>query len=562
MGSKRPTLTYRRLRAPQADGEVMIDPEWEACLRHPYLNSELCNGLEFSLLGRSYQDLRSSMRNDAVRLATEYTAEYLSADYVAKKLPVDVSGTKIVMSGHQPRLFHPGVWAKNFAVARIAEHVDGLAIHVIIDNDTMRQHALRLPTGTKSNPRQVSEPFDSYSDPLPFEVREVMDCEVLESFPSRVLPRLQNFVKEPLISEIWPQVLRAAERGKPLGHAFAEARHMREFAWGLRTLEVPLSQLCETDTFRWFAFSMLVKGPALTASYNQRLSEYRQLHKLRSAAQPLPDLRSADGWTESPFWMWHKRKDFLKPKSNNEATPAVRQALWWKRVGDDLLIRREHDTDSWTLSNALNTPEAAFKEFQHLCDHSVSVRPRALTNTIFLRLFASDAFVHGIGGAKYDQVTDLIMHDIFRTDDLFSPPKFIALSQTIRLPIDTDLITQKDCAKQRQRLRQMYFHPERYLVNDSNSNPQVSCIAEKKAKLVSQIPKRGERKQRHIEIADCNAMLREFLQKNTDKQREILRQMESAQRASALLGSREWSFCLFPDEHLRTHLLDLGGTSL
>ena len=35
----------------------------------------------------------------------------------------------------------------------------------------------------------------------------------------------------------------------------------------------------------------------------------------------------------------------------------------------------------------------------------IKLRSRALTTTMFVRLFLADAFLHGIGGAKYDEVT-------------------------------------------------------------------------------------------------------------------------------------------------------------
>jgi hypothetical protein len=41
------------------------------------------------------------------------------------------------------------------------------------------------------------------------------------------------------------------------------------------------------------------------------------------------------------------------------------------------------------------------------------VRPRALTLTMFVRLLLSDLFIHGIGGALYDQMTDQIMDQLF-----------------------------------------------------------------------------------------------------------------------------------------------------
>ena len=45
---------------------------------------------------------------------------------------------------------------------------------------------------------------------------------------------------------------------------------------------------------------------------------------------------------------------------------------------------------------------------------SRALRPRALTLTLFARLCVADFFIHGIGGGKYDEVTDRIIRELPR----------------------------------------------------------------------------------------------------------------------------------------------------
>ena len=42
-----------------------------------------------------------------------------------------------------------------------------------------------------------------------------------------------------------------------------------------------------------------------------------------------------------------------------------------------------------------------------LRESGVKIRPRAILTTLYSRLFLSDLFIHGIGGAKYDAWTKL-----------------------------------------------------------------------------------------------------------------------------------------------------------
>ena len=52
------------------------------------------------------------------------------------------------------------------------------------------------------------------------------------------------------------------------------------------------------------------------------------------------------------------------------------------------------------------------------------LRPRALVTTMYARLMLADLFLHGIGGAKYDQLTDLIIRQFFDVQ----PPRGAAVT--------------------------------------------------------------------------------------------------------------------------------------
>ena len=58
------------------------------------------------------------------------------------------------------------------------------------------------------------------------------------------------------------------------------------------------------------------------------------------------------------------------------------------------------------------------------------IRPRALTLTLWARLLVCDFFVHGIGGAKYDRITDGIFRRYYRCE----PPPYGCVTATLRLP--------------------------------------------------------------------------------------------------------------------------------
>ena len=79
----------------------------------------------------------------------------------------------------------------------------------------------------------------------------------------------------------------------------------------------------------------------------------------------------------------------------------------WKLVidGDELALNAS--AEGWKAA-------AELKAF--LNRHHVRLAPRALTLTAYLRLMIADQFAHGIGGGRYDQVTDAVISRFFKTE--------------------------------------------------------------------------------------------------------------------------------------------------
>src|SRR5262249_26712737 len=99
---------------------------------------------------------------------------------------------------------------------------------------------------------------------------------------------------------------------------------------------------------------------------------------------------------------------------------------------------------------------AAWRDLER---HGLKVRPRALTNTLFARLFLCDLFVHGIGGGKYDGLTDEIVRLFYGIE----APEFLVLSATLLLPISTYPARPDGCRRLALELRDLHWNPQRYV---------------------------------------------------------------------------------------------------
>lgn len=155
---------------------------------------------------------------------------------------------------------------------------------------------------------------------------------------------------------------------------------------------------------------------------------------------------------------------------------------------------------------------------------------------MFCRYFACELFVHGIGGAKYDQLGDDIAAKFLGVN----PPEFMTASATMKLPFEVDSVSRQSITHLKQQLRKLRFHPETLLPNDQRTT--------RKRELVIAPPQSGSRKSWHDEIDAINLSLFDEL---ASKRRSLEGQISESQEklpVSNLVNSREYSFALFPEQ--------------
>ncbi len=522
-----PSGSYPGFRTPQGDGEILCLPgaaELPAIVARNRQRPELAKHEWF---GRSLAEIATTAREAILADALFHTRQYADVDD-----PRD-STAPLIIAGHQPEFFHPGVWLKNFEAARLAKTCGGTAINLVIDSDLCRSPAIRIPTGSPTELRAEMVPFDQAAGEVPYEERRIADHDLWKSFGARVATAIKSLVAKPLIEDWWPTVVAAGDRGNNLGQALSQARHQLELDWGFQTLELPQSHVCRSEAFHMFALQLFLRAAEFRDAYNGALADYRTAHGIKNHAQPMPNLAASEGWIETPFWLW------------NPADPQ-RQGVFVRLLGNQLeLSDRKSFTATLPTESALAMEMLIEWEAQ-----GIKLRTRALATTLFARLLLADLFIHGIGGAKYDQVTDEICSRFFG----FRLPAYATVSGTLRLPIDSPPERRSSIRELRQELRQQRFHPERF-VNEMNiPSAQVSrveqALAEKKSWL-NQPKTKGNAAERHHAITAVNRNLQPYLK----SRREIVeREIAAAKLAEAnqrLRNSREYAYCLFPPRLLR-----------
>jgi hypothetical protein len=517
---------YRRFRAPPEDGQTLVDPPRPTLARVVTRNRGELAQLHYDVQGRALAELAASARRSLVQQALAFTSRY--RDVSSRHIQAAQNGGPIILSGHQPQLFHAGVWYKNFVLSDVAEEVRGAAVHLLIDSDLCRAASIRVPTGTVDQPRLETVPLDQPAADVPFEERFVHDEATFAAFAGRIAKSLQPFVTHPLVEPLW-KLVPATDAESNLGLRIAQSRHRLEAEMGNDTLELPQSSVCNLVEFHWFVAHLLAHLPRFHVAYNDSLADYRHAHHLRNRAHPVPDLAKTDGWLEAPFWMW-------------TADNPRRQAVFARQHDGVLEItNRRGQTIPLTLSADRDADRAA-DELAASAARGIKFRTRALATTLFARLVLSDLFLHGIGGAKYDQVTD----DIARRFFGFPLPEFATASATLRLPVVRPAATQDSIREVRRELRELTYHPEHFLA--ANATAAESSVREKlRWVTTAKTPQNG--RARHQAIADANLALQVFVAARRGALQRRRIDLEHRLAIDSILNSRDYSFCLFPREH-------------
>lgn len=556
-GREEPAWERTRIRVPRENGTFLIHPEPAAILRHieDLGNSpELAGSAECRILNCGLTEFRAAARSEVIVAALQWTSDLLG-------WPVEVaSSAPLIMTGHQPELFHPGVFAKNIATSQLVSQANGVGLDLVVDNDLMASTQIRIPVGDRDNPGISTIDFDTARPPVPWEEARVADWSLLATFADRVSAAMRHWNIEPLVAEFWPKVVAtAAERsvdgqGALLAECLTAGRASLEHEWGLGNLELPISRLCETEAFRSFVAHILLHADEFRRVYNQVLSEYRLVNRIRSSSHPVPELELQNGWCETPFWIW---------QSDNPA----RGRLFVRRVGETLELATAPNSSSLVYSLTLRsdaTADEATAALERLSKAGLRIRTRALTTTLFTRLCLCDLFVHGIGGAKYDAMTDRIALRFFGV----GLPEYLTLSATEWLPIgEPHSATPSDVSRLSQMLRELQQNPQRHLGPDIPADAQALVV--EKASLINQQNAARHNEATHETSSNGNKRYRRFpeinkqLSKHTEVQqrriREELAHVEQRLAANQTLMSREFSFCLYSGSTIQCMINRLRG---
>ena len=531
-----PPWTPHKFRAPTEDGALAV--QWiGGDLEQSRVAASALRESNLDLQGRALGGLRAWAREECLRAAAEYTSQLTGEPVAAPAVE-----SPLFVAGHQPQLFHPGVWVKNFVVGGLAERAGGVGLNLIVDNDTLSRTGVLAPAGSAEAPRFEALHYDEPRPAQPWEDAHLIDAAQFATFGQRASKAMSAWGIAPVIAEMWPAAQRVAAAGGRLVDCLVAARRCQEARWGLSNLELPVSRMCEQRSFLWFACHVLAQLPRFREVHNSVLWAYRSVNRIRSRSHPVPELGEQDDWLEAPFWVW--RSGDLR-----------RRHVFARQEGNELALSDGRDEFARIPLGPDREACCAVEALERLPDQGIRFRTRALTTTLFARIVLGDLFVHGIGGAKYDEMTDRIIAQFYG----LAPPPFLMATATLRLPLSSPPASvSADVGRLRHALRDAQYNPDRHdgVPPADWQNRRRELLAMQHAAPTSGLT-RSQRRARRMENRERSLAFRDLrneLAPRAESARESLRgQLAAAEREAAartVLASREYSASLFPESML------------
>ncbi len=415
--------------------------DYEAAVRQPKLSD--WSTVRCQLSDDSLQSLRANARRRLVRTAEAYRDQLVTlgrrsglCDRLDAALTGDADCRPLVMTGHQPVIFHSGLTFKYETTEQFAAQNEAIAVAVVIDTDEGDAGAFQFPQAAGDG-QIATSPISFAREPSLYSVSRRKPAPLLAAESLRVATGLKAC-----------QCEAAAATFSDFAEKFAaiqtdsmvEANLITRWDAGIggRILEIPLSSICGfPETIQFFA-QILAKPMDFATCYNSTLDRFRAEQKIKNDANPFPSLNLEQSRWELPFWL-------VDPAAG------TRSVVTFQQTGFERFL----ESADGVRTEILPGNEAA--TIFSLIVAGKQLIPRGALITATLRLLFSDLFVHGTGGGRYDRYTDTLIKTWWKVE-----PTPFAVASASRFLFDTQRGEYAQLQRISEQLRDLQFNPHRH----------------------------------------------------------------------------------------------------
>lgn len=448
----------------------------------------------------------SELRRRTAALAAAYTENLnaLAKSLLRQEIVSEISelnGQDIVLSGHQPEIYHPGVLYKFFKLEEYRRKSGCFALNIILDTDEGDAGHIVYPLILDGKPSKKSspllkgkKPFRSHMLPPAEELKDLFG----EAQGSLTDPRFADLAES--LKKYCSYYIKLA--GRPIVEAHTIVRRIFENSPGY--LEIPFSQVLRLEEANEFFLKIVFDFENFFHTYNSLLDKYRRDHRIKNSANPFPNLTERDGYREMPLWV-HEGDS--------------RRALFVKRKGREVV-------------------------FSEPVNSSSLIVPKASLTTTFFRVCLSDLFIHGLGGAKYDRFTDQLMEEYFGIE-----PPIYATASADKYIFRDEIIQYEEAKAEAKNRRYINYHVEKYFPSFNWPGDEKSKLGEllnKKEALVGRIIGAKEEGRSSADLTNemkgIDRQIREILDRNIGPLQEL---PDRGKTYRDIIYSRDFSYFLF-----------------
>jgi len=507
-------LDFSKVAAPSGDGEVLVLPTPRACADAIKTNSQ-------------------RLREATARFLDSSVAEQRK---ICREAIAGADDVPVVALGHQPEFIHAGVWAKHVVAMRLAKAVGGRAINLVVDHDVPRTPALQVPAVIGAEVEIRNVPLASASTGRPYESIETVQSAAIAEFEAAVCDTFGDRFERSLMPAFCKSLGEHCG-ARSFAEQFVESRRSCEQGVGIEFDDA----YCHALPWQPLLAELLVNAGKFAATYNDALGWYRREFHVRGAQRPIPDLVADGDRVEVAAWAFRDGE----PRQRVHVTQG-RDSL--TILAGKSVIARVSADDLRSVSH-VSKIVASWSPWR--------IRPRALTLTIFARLFLCDLFIHGVGGAKYDRITDRIIRNYFGID----PPEMACVSATLRLDLPTSGFSERDRAAGQRRVRDARWNSHRTLGRAVNPAAEKlitehdAAVQESNSLARMQPHNRAARREAFRRMRTALEQLAEMNYVEREAASNAFQLIERGLARDRLARSRDFFFALHDREKLRK-LLD------
>lgn len=422
------------------------------------------------------QALRDNARQRLVGAAIGYRAKLIEIGRAAGLFEEDhraISGDSLsqplVMTGHQPVIFHSGLTFKYQTTESFALEHNALAVAVVIDTDEGDAGAFTFPNAgapfqlltdrmqansslTTSSQMSASTRSFSVESSLLGACRR-KSSDLITADAACVIAALQN-CGCPWEADRFQQI--AQQYAALPTDSMMEANLIVRWNAGIagETPEIPLSMICSFPEVLQFFAELLARPFEFARCYNDTLDTFRAEQKIRNIANPFPNLRIEESRCELPFWL-------IDPAKGTREIVSIRKYHFDRTL----------EANGAEVTAILPGNEAA--SLFSLLVGGCQLIPRGGLITAMLRILFSDLFVHGTGGGHYDLFTSQFIRAWWKVE----PTPFVVASAS-RYLFDQEREQLSRLQQISGSLREYQFNPQRYLGTGLFSSDTEAALRE------------------------------------------------------------------------------------